>query len=293
MISAVGHVLARSRQIVEPALWAVEIPLAGSVQGLEHVLHPIDRGRGGAVAPGGRGDEGEEARAVEGDRARLALDALNRQPVVQPPRDPDNLHISQIAPRGHDVARGIDELLRRTPEKVTRVAWQRFDAVFPLPGQPRPRPAVTIHEQLPEAPRSFLHLRNVHHPGPLPVGFAPAPAPQTASPAEHSRSLRLPPRKPPELALSPSPPDRTPAVCRGNKCRRAARRGWTGVRCLSLAMSELRHERAPPSQMARHPPLALPVCPTTYRCPEGRRRSRPFPDAPQASQRLSPGKDRP
>ncbi len=38
------HVLSRPRQIVEPSSRPIEIPLAGRVQGLEHVLHPVDRG---------------------------------------------------------------------------------------------------------------------------------------------------------------------------------------------------------------------------------------------------------
>ena len=119
------HLLPRSRQVVERPLRAIEIPLAGRVQGLDDVLHPVGPG---PVA----GEEGEQARAVEGDGARLRVDALDRQPVVQPFRDPDDLHVPQVAPVGDDVARGVDEPPGRAPEEVAGIARQRFDPVFAL-----------------------------------------------------------------------------------------------------------------------------------------------------------------
>ena len=85
------HLLPRSRQVVEDPARAIEIPLAGRVQGLEDVLHPVGPG---LVAR----EEGEQARAVEGDGARRRVDALDRQPVVQPLRDPDDLHVPEVAP---------------------------------------------------------------------------------------------------------------------------------------------------------------------------------------------------
>ena len=200
------HLLSRSRQIVQHSAGTIQIPLARSVQGLEDVLHPVDRGHGGAVAGGGGRDEGKQARAIERDCPGCAVNALNRQPVVQPSRDPHDFHVLQIAPGRHDVARGVDELLRRTPEKVARIARQRFDAVFPLLRQPCPRPAFAIDEELPKTPRPRLHLRDVHHPGLATVDLAPAAVLRDGVPRSEPLSPPLPPRKPPEPAPSPNPP---------------------------------------------------------------------------------------
>ena len=171
------HVLARTRQEVERPERTIEIPLAGGVQGLDDVLHPVGAG---LVA----GEEGEQARAVEGDRARLRVDALDRQPVVQPLRDPDDLHVPQVAPAGDDVARGVDEPPGRAPEEVAGIARQRFDPVFALLRQPRPRPAFAVDEELPEPPSPGLHLGDVHRPGPATVDLAPTAAFEAASPAQ-------------------------------------------------------------------------------------------------------------
>ena len=146
------HLLPRSRQVVEDSLRAIEIPLAGRVESLDDILHPVGSG---PVA----GEEGEQARAVEGDGTRLRVDALDRQPVVQPFRDPDDLHVPKVAPVGDDVARGVDEPPGRASEEVAGVAGQRFDSVLAFLGHPRPRPAPAVDEELPEPPGARPSLR--------------------------------------------------------------------------------------------------------------------------------------
>ena len=171
------HLLPRSRQVVEDPLRAIEIPLAGRIEGLDDVLHPVGSG---PVA----GEEGEQARAVEGDGARLRVDALDRQPVVQPFRDPDDLHVPEVAPVGDDVARGVDEPPGRASEEVAGVAGQRFDPVLAFLRQPRPRPAPTVDEELPEPPGPGLYLGDVHCPCLVAVDLAPTTALEAASPAQ-------------------------------------------------------------------------------------------------------------
>src|SRR2546427_13003328 len=92
------HLLSRLRQIVQHSVWTIEIPLAGSVQRLEDVLHPIDRGPLRGL------DQRKQARSVECDRAMLRVHALDRKAVVQPPRDPHNFHVPQVAPSRRYVA---------------------------------------------------------------------------------------------------------------------------------------------------------------------------------------------
>ena len=112
------------------------------------------------------------------------VDALDRQPVVQPLRDPDDLHVPEVAPVGDDVARGVDEPPGRAPEEVAGVAGQRFDPVLALLRQPRPRPALAVDEELPEPPAPGLHLGDVHRPGLAAVDLAPTTALEAASPAQ-------------------------------------------------------------------------------------------------------------
>ena len=85
---------------------------------------------------------------------------------------------------GHDIARGVDEPPGRAPEEVAGVARQRFDPVFALLRQPRPRPALTVDEELPEPPAPGLHLGDVHRPCLVAVDLAPTTALEAASPAQ-------------------------------------------------------------------------------------------------------------
>src|SRR4030095_5145073 len=127
----------------------------------------------------------EEARPIEGDGARFAIDALNGQAVVQPPSKPHHLHVPQVAPRRQDVAGRIDEMLRRAAEKVPCVTGQRFDAVLPLSRQACAWPAFAVDEELTKTPRTRLDRRDVHHPGLAAVSLAPATVFKTSSRAQN------------------------------------------------------------------------------------------------------------
>ena len=70
-------------------------------------------------------------------------------------------------------------------EEVARIARQRFDAIFPLLGQPCPRAADAVDKELPEVPLACLHLGNVHDPYLPTVGLTPTTALKTAPAAEH------------------------------------------------------------------------------------------------------------
>src|SRR5881394_2268712 len=184
------HLFSQARQIVEHPAWAIEIPLTRAVHRFKHVLHPVSRGPGGAIAGGGGRDESKETRSVERDRSMLCVHALDREPIVQPPSDPNDFNVPKVAPERRDVARGVNELFRWTPEEVTGVAWKRFDAVFPLLRQPCPRATRAVDEKLAEIPPTRLHLRDIQQPGLETIELAPTTALETAAPAQNNLFAR-------------------------------------------------------------------------------------------------------
>src|SRR5262249_31710076 len=141
----------------------------------------------------------------------------------------DNLHVSQVVPGRDDVARGVDELFRRPPEKVAGVARQGFDAVFPLLRQPCPRATGAVDEELPEAPMALCNLRRVRNPGLATVDLVPATDRELASAAENHFLPPEPPHRPPGLFPFPNLRVRTPAASRDSKRRRAIRRAPVGA----------------------------------------------------------------
>jgi hypothetical protein len=105
-------VLAGTRQIVEPSLQPIQIPLAGRIECLAHVLHPIDPGVFGETL-----EKREKASSVEGHRAICDVHAFNWQMLVVPGRNAHDFNVVQIVP-SLDVGARIDEAFCPLEEAV-------------------------------------------------------------------------------------------------------------------------------------------------------------------------------
>src|SRR6185503_16849012 len=90
-----AYLFSRSWQVVEHSASAIQIPFARSVERLKNIFDPI-RPRPAS------GKQSKQAGTIKSYRPRLCIDAFNWQPIVQPPGNPNDLHILQIAPASHD-----------------------------------------------------------------------------------------------------------------------------------------------------------------------------------------------
>ena len=169
------------------------------------------------------------------------------------------------------MAPGVHEILSTLLKRISR---QRFNTVFPLLRQPRPRAAGAVDEELPEPPLAFLHRGKVHDPRPLAVGLAPTAA-RDPAPAAEDYFLSWGRGRRPGRSQSPSPPHRTPVAGRDNTSRRGAPRTPSVALSGTCAMLARLREPARSSRRARRFARDRPLVRTNGRHPWERRRSPP------------------
>ena len=178
------RLFARQRAIGEHARGTVEIPGTGCPQRLAYVLHQV------AVPLGERTPLGERAgRTGERDRARGLVEHTDPHARHGPAVHRHHLDVVQIRPVRTEVAGRVDEPV----VAALRVRLRRVRALRdPEPAgssvggrQPRPKPALIVHEELREVPVAGGHVLELQGPPGVRTGSLDGPAGEPAAAAEH------------------------------------------------------------------------------------------------------------
>ena len=152
-----AHVFAGQRMVVEHAQLAVQVPRAGRVEGLEHIVHIVPT-RPSQRAPT---PAGEEHGMV------LLVNLADPQAGFRPELEHDHFHVIQVSPALADVARlelkrpqvqgtlGLRAGAHPAAGVHLRQAGRDERTFF---GQSRPEPPLAVDEELAEVPVAGLDL---------------------------------------------------------------------------------------------------------------------------------------
>ncbi|OPZ22701.1 MAG: hypothetical protein BWZ02_03381 [Lentisphaerae bacterium ADurb.BinA184] len=239
--------LPRARQVVETAGGAVQVPLSGVAQGLEHIVVVIV-GQLRAVGA----DQGRPAWAGHDDPPRAGVNRGQRRTFLDPEVQVDDFDVAQVA-ESANVAGGGDKLRlpALAPTRRQGKPRRRLHAEQPLGRPARTGGAAAIHIQLAELPLAGRNLGQLGDPGVVAVHAHRAPAGDPAAAVEH-RLLATPRGKGHGVGVLRAEDDRfvelvaAAAHPYGERLRGCRR--WHGRLALGAEPLELAHPVARPGQ---------------------------------------------